>query len=52
MIAFPVTRHRLWQLAADAVLIGAAWGLAFFLCFDQGVPRYYRTSSPGRCSRS
>jgi len=42
MIALPVTRHRLWQLAADAVLIGVAWWLAFFLCFDRQVPVYYR----------
>jgi FlaA1/EpsC-like NDP-sugar epimerase len=42
MIAVPVTRHRLWQVAADAVLIGAAWWLAFFLCFDREVPVYYR----------
>jgi FlaA1/EpsC-like NDP-sugar epimerase len=41
-IAVPVTRHRLWQLAADAVLIGAAWWGAFFLCFDRDVPRYYQ----------
>ena len=39
---FPVNRHRLWQLVADAVLIAAAWWLAFFLCFDQTVPLYYR----------
>jgi FlaA1/EpsC-like NDP-sugar epimerase len=42
MIAFPVTRHRLWQFFADAVLVVAAWRLAFFLCFDQQVPPYYR----------
>jgi FlaA1/EpsC-like NDP-sugar epimerase len=42
MISIPVTRHRVWQLAADAVLIGAAWWGAFFLCFDQSVPRYYQ----------
>ena len=42
MIAFPVTRHRLWQLVADGVLIAAAWWIAFFLCFDQDVPFYYR----------
>jgi FlaA1/EpsC-like NDP-sugar epimerase len=42
MISIPVTRHRIWQLAADAALIGAAWWGAFFLCFDQSVPRYYQ----------
>jgi len=41
-IAFPVTRHRIWQLVADGVLIAVAWWLTFFLCFDQTIPRYYR----------
>jgi FlaA1/EpsC-like NDP-sugar epimerase len=36
-----VTRHRLWQLAADAVMIAAAWYLAFQLRFDFNVPPYY-----------
>ncbi|HEV8687958.1 MAG TPA: SDR family NAD(P)-dependent oxidoreductase, partial [Gaiellaceae bacterium] len=36
-----VTRHRLWQLAADAVMIAAAWYLAFQLRFDFNVPAYY-----------
>ncbi len=40
---FPVNRHRVWQLAADAALVSAAWWLAFQLRFDQGVPIYYRT---------
>jgi len=30
----PVNRHRIWQLAADAVLIAVAWLLAFQLRFD------------------
>jgi FlaA1/EpsC-like NDP-sugar epimerase len=34
----PVNRHRLWQLVADAVLIAAAWYLAFQLRFDFNVP--------------
>ena len=42
VIALPVTRHRLWQLLGDAVLIVLAWRLAFFLLFDQDVPRFYR----------
>ena len=37
----PVNRHRLWQLLADAALIAAAWWLAFWLRFDQGVPSPY-----------
>ena len=39
----PITRHRLWQVAVDAVLIAAAWYLAFQLRFDFEVPRYYET---------
>jgi FlaA1/EpsC-like NDP-sugar epimerase len=30
----PVNRHRIWQIAADAVLIAAAWLLAFQIRFD------------------
>jgi FlaA1/EpsC-like NDP-sugar epimerase len=37
----PITRHRLWQLAADAAMIAAAWYLAFQLRFDFEVPRFY-----------
>jgi FlaA1/EpsC-like NDP-sugar epimerase len=39
----PVNVHRVWQLAADAGLIVAAWLLAFQLRFDSdsGVPPYY-----------
>jgi FlaA1/EpsC-like NDP-sugar epimerase len=40
---FPVNRHRLWQLAADAGLVAGAWTLAFYLRFDQGLPPYYQT---------
>jgi FlaA1/EpsC-like NDP-sugar epimerase len=39
----PINRHRLWQLAADAGLIAAAWYLAFQLRFDFDVPVYYET---------
>ncbi|MBV8078823.1 MAG: polysaccharide biosynthesis protein [Actinobacteria bacterium] len=42
MISFPVNRHRIWQLLADALLIAAAWRLTFFLRFDQTIPPYYR----------
>jgi FlaA1/EpsC-like NDP-sugar epimerase len=34
----PVNRHRLWQVVADALLIAAAWFLAFQLRFDFNVP--------------
>jgi FlaA1/EpsC-like NDP-sugar epimerase len=40
---FPVNRHRIWQLAADAGLVAGAWALAFYLRFDQGLPPYYQT---------
>jgi FlaA1/EpsC-like NDP-sugar epimerase len=35
------SRHRLWQVAADGVLIALAWYLAFQARFDQGVPPRY-----------
>jgi FlaA1/EpsC-like NDP-sugar epimerase len=37
----PVYRHRLLQLIADAVLVAAAYWLAFALRFDQGIPDRY-----------
>jgi FlaA1/EpsC-like NDP-sugar epimerase len=37
----PITRHRIWQLAADGAMIAAAWYLAFQLRFDFDVPPYY-----------
>ena len=39
----PVNRHRVWQLVADAVLVAAAWWLAFQLRFDHGLPPFYDT---------
>src|SRR3954471_1854221 len=39
---FPVNRHRVWQLAFDAVLIVGAWRLTFFLRFDKSTPIFYR----------
>jgi FlaA1/EpsC-like NDP-sugar epimerase len=42
VISLAVNRHRAWQLAADALLIAAAWRLTFFLRFDQTVPPFYR----------
>ena len=38
---FPITRHRLPQLAADLAIVVAAWFLAFQLRFDPSVPIYY-----------
>ena len=37
----PLSRHRLWQLGADAVLVALAWYLAFQLRFDFEVPPYF-----------
>jgi FlaA1/EpsC-like NDP-sugar epimerase len=39
----PVNRHRIWQLAADGVLIAVAWLLAFQLRFDSfgKIPPFY-----------
>jgi FlaA1/EpsC-like NDP-sugar epimerase len=39
----PINRHRVWQLLADAVLIAAAWWLAFWIRFDSaaGIPPFY-----------
>ena len=36
-----LSRHRLWQLLADAVIVTAAWWLAFELRFDHGLPLKY-----------
>ncbi|MFN2628074.1 MAG: polysaccharide biosynthesis protein [Gaiellaceae bacterium] len=43
MSHFPINRHRIWQLAADAGIVAAAWWLAFELRFDNGPPVYYQT---------
>jgi FlaA1/EpsC-like NDP-sugar epimerase len=39
----PVNRHRIWQMAADGVLIAIAWLLAFQLRFDsfEKIPPFY-----------
>jgi FlaA1/EpsC-like NDP-sugar epimerase len=39
---FPVVRHRLWQVAVDAVLIAAAWVASWYVRFEgDSRPRYY-----------
>jgi FlaA1/EpsC-like NDP-sugar epimerase len=42
VISLPITRHRIWQLAADGLLVSGAWWLTFWLRFDNGVPPFYR----------
>ncbi|MBA3718109.1 MAG: polysaccharide biosynthesis protein [Actinobacteria bacterium] len=37
------SRHRVWQVAADAALVAGAWYLAYQLRFDHGVRPYYET---------
>ena len=39
----PINRHRIWQIAADGVLIAVAWLLAFQLRFDsfEQIPPFY-----------
>jgi FlaA1/EpsC-like NDP-sugar epimerase len=41
-VTFPISRHRILNLLADAVLIGAAWWLTFWIRFDQSVPPFYQ----------
>ncbi len=36
-----INRHRIWQLVVDGGLIAAAWYLAFWLRFDNGIPIPY-----------
>ena len=37
---FPVSRHRLWQVAVDGALVALAWILSWYIRFDAR-PRYY-----------
>jgi FlaA1/EpsC-like NDP-sugar epimerase len=36
-----LSRHRIWQVVADAGLVAAAWYVAFHVRFDKGVPARY-----------
>jgi FlaA1/EpsC-like NDP-sugar epimerase len=36
-----VSRHRIWQVVADAALVASAWYVAFQVRFDKGVPGRY-----------
>jgi FlaA1/EpsC-like NDP-sugar epimerase len=35
-----LSRHRIWQLLADAAIVAASWWLAFALRFDNGLARH------------
>jgi FlaA1/EpsC-like NDP-sugar epimerase len=37
----PVSRHSIWQVGVDALLVAGAWWLAWSLRFDQVRPVYY-----------
>ncbi len=36
-----VNRNRIWQIVVDGGLVAAAWYLAFWLRFDNGIPVFY-----------
>ena len=40
-MTFPISRHRIVNLLADATLIAAAWSLTFWIRFDQSIPPFY-----------
>ncbi len=41
-MTLPISRHRILNLAADAVLILVAWRLTFWIRFDQSIPQFYK----------
>jgi len=41
-MTFPISRHRILNLLADAVLIALAWRLTFWIRFDQSIPFFYK----------
>jgi FlaA1/EpsC-like NDP-sugar epimerase len=41
-MTLPISRHRILNLLADAVLIAAAWWLTFWIRFDQTIPPFYK----------
>ena len=41
-MTLPISRHRILNLLADAVLILAAWRLTFWIRFDQSIPSFYK----------
>jgi FlaA1/EpsC-like NDP-sugar epimerase len=40
-VRLPVTRHRLWQIAADVAIVAAAWVISWYVRFDGPRPVYY-----------
>ena len=41
-MTLPISRHRILNLIADAVLIAVAWRLTFWIRFDQTIPPFYK----------
>jgi FlaA1/EpsC-like NDP-sugar epimerase len=41
-VTLPISRHRILNLLADAVLIAFAWWLTFWIRFDQTIPPFYK----------
>src|SRR5262249_15121615 len=41
-MTLPISRHRILNLVADAILIVVAWRLTFWIRFDQSIPVFYR----------
>jgi len=41
-MTLPISRHRILNLLADAVLIVVAWRLTFWIRFDQTIPVFYK----------
>jgi FlaA1/EpsC-like NDP-sugar epimerase len=41
-MTLPISRHRILNLVADAILIALAWRLTFWIRFDQSIPPFYK----------
>jgi FlaA1/EpsC-like NDP-sugar epimerase len=41
-VTLPISRHRILNLLADAVLVAVAWRLTFWIRFDQTIPPFYK----------
>jgi FlaA1/EpsC-like NDP-sugar epimerase len=40
-VRLPLTRHRVWQVAADVAIVAAAWVISWYVRFDGPRPVYY-----------